>query len=299
MLQVTSISKTFDKKRGPALQNVSFEVQQREIFGLLGHNGAGKSTALGIILGMVHPDSGEVTIDGISVLRQRSLAMVKVGAIFESPAFYDYLSGWKNLIMITSLSGIPDEKRMKEVVTLVGLDKRINDKVRTYSHGMRQRLAIAQALLPGPDILFFDEPTNGLDPDGIRDLRHLLIRLRDEGGHTIVFNSHLLSEVEQVCDRFAILKGGEKVFEGGKGDFQVGLEQWDVTVDDEAKALTILESFGGSWIRPGLAAWPREIDPAEINRHLVQAGLAVSQLHPRLRTLEELYLEVTNSGSKP
>ena len=161
MLVATGLHKKFSGK--PALEDVSFGVRRGEIYGLLGHNGAGKSTSLGIILGMVMPDLGDVTIDGISVLNHRTKALRKVGAIFESPAFYDYLSGWENLKILMSYSGGFDANSARKVIDRVGLTKRVHSKVRTYSHGMRQRLALAQALLPEPEVLLLDEPTDGLE----------------------------------------------------------------------------------------------------------------------------------------
>ncbi|MGL5016812.1 MAG: ABC transporter ATP-binding protein, partial [Luteolibacter sp.] len=212
MLEAHGLFKKFSGK--PALDDVSFQVQRGEIYGLLGHNGAGKSTSLGIILGMVMPDQGDVTIDGISVLHHRSKALRKVGAIFEAPAFYDYLSGWDNLRILMSYSGGFDPASAQKVIERVGLTKRVHSKVRTYSHGMRQRLALAQALLPEPEVLLLDEPTDGLDPEGIKWFRDFILDLRDERGMTVLFNSPLLAEVELMCDRVAILREGKRVFEG-------------------------------------------------------------------------------------
>ena len=156
MLQFNQVTKRFPSASSPALDGVSFSVGRGRICGLLGHNGAGKSTALGVILGMIHPDEGEALIDGCSVQRRRELAVAKVGAIFEAPAFYDYLSGWKNLKVLTAYSGGVSEEEMRKMVVWVGLEKRIRDRVSTYSHGMRQRLALAQALLPRPELLILD-----------------------------------------------------------------------------------------------------------------------------------------------
>src|SRR5436190_7004243 len=213
MISVSSLTKYFTRDRA-ALDDVSFEVKPAEIMGLLGHNGAGKSTVLGIVLGMVRPDSGEVRVAGHSVQRERSQALRQIGAIFEAPAFYEYMSGWQNLRTLCALSGWWDEREVKRVLETVGLADRVQSKVRTYSHGMRQRLALAQALLPMPKVLLLDEPTNGLDPEGIHEFRATVLKLRDEHGLTILFNSHLLSEVEQMCDRCVILREGRKVYEG-------------------------------------------------------------------------------------
>ncbi|MDB4541069.1 ATP-binding cassette domain-containing protein, partial [Akkermansiaceae bacterium] len=199
ILRVKDLKKRFAGK--DALKGVSFEVQKGEIYGLLGHNGAGKSTTVGIILGMVSADGGEVEVGGVSVLDDHTSALKKVGAIFEAPAFYDYMSGWQNLKVLVGLSGKFDPKAAREVVESVGLTDRIDSKVGSYSHGMRQRLALAQALLPEPEILLLDEPTDGLDPEGIKWFRDFILSLREERGITVLFNSHLLSEVEQMCDR--------------------------------------------------------------------------------------------------
>ena len=209
MINVSSLTKCFIRDRA-ALDGVSFEVKPAEIMGLLGHNGAGKSTVLGIMLGMVRPDEGEVHIGGHSVQRDRAKALRQIGAIFEAPVFYDYMTGWQNLRVLCSLCGYWEEREVKRVLELVHLHDRVHSKTSTYSHGMRQRLALAQALLPMPKVLLLDEPTNGLDPEGIREFRETILKLRDEHQLTILFNSHLLAEVEQMCDRCVILRDGRK-----------------------------------------------------------------------------------------
>ena len=225
ILEASHLSKSFGGK--PALRDLSFTVRRGEIFGLLGHNGAGKSTALGIFLGMVEPDGGEARIGGASVQRKRARALRQAGAIFESPAFYDYLSGMDNLKVLMSYSGGFDAEAALRVVEEVNLGDRIHSRVSTYSHGMRQRLALAQALLPEPKLLLLDEPTDGLDPEGIKWFRDFILRLREERGMTVLFNSHLLSEVEQMCDRVAIVRQGRKVYDGrleGIADEEMTLE---------------------------------------------------------------------------
>src|SRR2546430_15104170 len=165
MIRLDKLSKTFGGKR--ALEALSFEVERGEIFGLLGHNGAGKSTALGILLGQVYPNSGEAFIGGVSVQRERARALAKTGAIFEAPRFYDYLSGWTNLEIFTTYSAHVPRSEIEHAVETVGLTERIHDKVGVYSQGMRQRLGLAQALLPAPEVVLLDEPRNGLDPEGL------------------------------------------------------------------------------------------------------------------------------------
>lgn len=297
MLEAKNLSKAFGGK--PALKNVGFSLGRGEIHGLLGHNGAGKSTTLGIILGMVAPDQGEVLIDGISVQEHRGKALRKVGAIFEAPAFYDYMTGWDNLKILMSYSGGFDGKSAREVVKRVGLEQRIGSKVRTYSHGMRQRLALAQALLPEPELLLLDEPTDGLDPEGIKWFRDFILELRQERGMTVLFNSHLLSEVEQMCDRVAILREGQLVFEGSVRNladetpiYQADLETWSV-------AGPVVERFGGSVLQAGRIALPVSIDSAQVVEEWVKAGVRVREFAKVRRSLEDVYMEILDGRGSP
>lgn len=291
MLRVSGLYKSFGGK--PALEDVSFSVAEGEIHGLLGHNGAGKSTSLGIILGMVAPDRGEATIGGVPVQRDPAGALRQVGAIFESPAFYEYLSGWENLRILAGYSGPFDAAAAREVVERVGLTGRIGSKVRTYSHGMRQRLALAQALLPEPKVLLLDEPTDGLDPEGIKWFRDFILGLREERGMTVLFNSHLLAEVEQMCDRVTILRQGRVVHEGSLREareeslvFDVALEPWD-------RAAEFLQLNDVRILAPGRVALPPGADPALTVAALVGSGVRVSAFAPVRRSLEDLYLEIT------
>ena len=291
MLELDSLQKRFGGK--PALEGVSFRVEEGEIYGLLGHNGAGKSTTLGIILGMVAPDSGEARIGGVSVQRKRAAALRSVGSIFESPCFYEYLSGWENLRILSSYSGPFDKAAVEDAVARVGLTERIGSKVRTYSHGMRQRLALAQALLPMPKVLLLDEPTDGLDPEGIKWFRDFILDLRRERGMTVLFNSHLLAEVEQMCDRVAILKQGKRVFEGKVSDLHCQENLFEVDADPWPKAAAFLELQGCEILAPGRISIPAEIDPALMVAALVGLEVRVSAFSPVRHSLEDLYLEIT------
>ncbi len=297
MLVATGLHKKFAGK--PALTDVSFHVKKGEIYGLLGHNGAGKSTSLGIILGMVMPDQGDVTIGGISVLNHRSRALAKVGAIFEAPAFYDYLSGWENLRILMSYSGGFDAEAARIVIDRVGLTKRVHSKVRTYSHGMRQRLALAQALLPEPEVLLLDEPTDGLDPEGIKWFRDFILDLRDERGMTVLFNSHLLAEVELMCDRVAILREGKRVFEGTVSGLQDDTPVFEVDLAPWGIACGIIHSSGGEVISNTRISLPHGSDPATLIEMLVGAGVRVRAFSPVRRSLEDLYMEILNGAGSP
>lgn len=297
MLEATGLFKKFGGKS--ALDDVSFRLEKGEIYGLLGHNGAGKSTSLGIVLGMVAPDRGEVKIDGVSVQAHRGKALAKVGAIFEAPAFYDYMSGWENLKILMGYSGGFDAKAAEEVVARVGLEKRIGSKVRTYSHGMRQRLALAQSLLPEPELLLLDEPTDGLDPEGIKWFRDFVLGLRKEKGMTVLFNSHLLAEVELMCDRVAILRQGKRVFEGSVKDFrddepmyEVELEGWDVGV-------ACIREMGGELLEGGKISLPLGMDPSLAVEGLVKAGVRVRNFAKVRRSLEDVYMEILDGKGSP
>ena len=212
MIRFEHLGKTFRGRR--ALDDLTLEIPKGEIFGLLGHNGAGKSTTFGMLLGQIHPSKGEAFIRGVSVQRERSKALQGVGAIFETPGFYDYLSGWNNLRIFTSYTTRLGTAEIEETVRFVGLEERIHDPVRVYSHGMRQRLALAQALLPRPELVLLDEPAEGLDPEGIHEMRHLILRLNRERGMTVLLSSHQLAEVGQLCNNVAILNQGQLIFHG-------------------------------------------------------------------------------------
>lgn len=289
MIRIDSISKKFRGR--PAVSDVSFEVGKGEIFGLLGHNGAGKSTTFGIALGHVRADSGTVTINGHNVATSRADALARVGAIFETPAFYDYLSGWKNLRFFVSLGGGAPRERLEEVVRLVGLEDRIHDPVRAYSHGMRQRLALAQALLPDPEVIILDEPTEGLDPAGIHEIRGLIRKLRNEQGMTVILSSHLLHEVEQLCDRVAILHRGSLAFCGRWQD--TGRARWILDTPDAGKHQIPLAALGVGIHPDGTLDVPDHLDPAEVVGTLVRTGVRVREFRKAARTLEDFYLERT------
>ena len=297
MLEVNDLSKRFSRSAPPALQEVSFHVKTGSICGLLGHNGAGKSTALGVMLGMVYPDAGEVRIGGVSVQRSREEAVRKVGAIFEAPAFYEYLSGWRNLQIFSAYSGGVSKTEMEEIVEWVGLKNRVRDKVGTYSHGMRQRLALAQALLPRPELLILDEPTDGLDPEGIVEFRKQILQLRDEFGLTVILSSHLLSEVEQVCDEVVILQRGKIVYEGSGN--QVGSDRiaFDIRSENPGKLEQAVEKLGGADIGKGRFSFPENTLPSDLLAKLIKEGVPVEHFARREESLEELYLQLSGEPS--
>jgi len=219
---------------------------------------------------------------------------MRVGAIFESPAFYDYLSGWRNLEILSTYSAPTPAARIREVIDWVGLTGREQSKVRTYSHGMRSRLALAQALLPKPELLILDEPSDGLDPEGIHEMRETIIRLQHELGLTILLSSHLLNEVEQLCTRIAVLQQGKKVFEGNVADVKTARGKVALRTSDFAGATRWLRERGLITASAGdryitLAAGRTT---AEIAQALVTAGMAVEGIWQQEQTVEDFYLNL-------
>tara|TARA_R110002096_G_scaffold33146_29_gene95954 strand:+ start:2999 stop:3919 length:921 start_codon:yes stop_codon:yes gene_type:complete len=295
MLSFAGVTKKFDRGRPAALNEVSFEVEKGSICGLLGHNGAGKSTALGVILGMVHPDAGRVSIGGSDVLTEREKAIRKVGAIFETPVFYEYLSGWKNLKILSSYSGGVSRDLLEETVAWVGLEDRIHDRVGKYSHGMRQRLALAQALLPRPEVLILDEPTDGLDPEGIVEFRGQLLELREQLGLTVLLSSHLLGEVEQVCDEVVILQHGVKVYEGKVRGIEDGKVAYAIESDNPEVTDEACLKLGGTAIGCGYS-FSAELNPSQLLAGLVKEGAAISHFAAHQDSLEALYLRFSGSA---
>ena len=298
MIRLEHLTKVFGGRT--ALDDLSLEIPEGRIFGLLGHNGAGKSTTFGMILGQVHPTSGSALIRGVSVRDHRLRALQGVGAIFETPAFYDYLSGWTNLRILTACTRRLPDAELRETVGFVGLESRIHDPVRVYSHGMRQRLALAQALLPRPELVLLDEPAEGLDPEGIHEMRHLILRLNRERGMTVVLSSHLLSEVEQLCDRIAVLRQGKMIFEGQWTDLQADTLRYQLEAEPWERAAALIAAFPGCNLGADrTVTFAPGHDVADLVAALVGAGIKVRAVAPLRQTLEQLYLELVGQPRPP
>jgi ABC-type multidrug transport system ATPase subunit len=213
IIELSNLVKRYDKHI--AVNNLNLAVPKGEVFGLLGPNGAGKSTTIRMMLSLIKPNSGSINIFGKSLFEHRNEILQNIGSIIEKPDFYLYLSARKNLELFARMSKVnPTAKLLDEMFELVGLVGRDKDKVKTYSHGMKQRLGIAQALIHNPDIVILDEPTTGLDPQGIIDLRNLILLLKNERNKTVVLSSHILSEVELIADSMAIVNKGEVAVQG-------------------------------------------------------------------------------------
>ena len=295
MIELRHLTKRFGGR--VAVDDLSLTVPRGEIHGLLGHNGAGKSTTIGMMLGQVWPSAGELRICGHDVTTHRRRALEKVGAIFEAPVFYDYLSGYQNLEMLVSYTASVPPARLREVIDWVGLTGREHSRVRTYSHGMRARLAVAQALLPHPELLILDEPGTGLDPEGIHEMRHTILRLRRELGLTILLSSHLLTEVEQLCTRIAVMNQGRKVFEGPLEEAR-GRQQWHrLRVNDFVAASSMLleERLITGHRDGGLVMLSADVGPERMVRRLVEQGFSVFEITSQEPTLEDFYLALMKS----
>src|SRR5216684_8282618 len=299
LVEVERLTKSFGRVR--ALNEVSFSVDEGEVLGFLGPNGAGKTTTIRILLGLLHGDGGTAKIGGHDCWTDHARASRFFGATLEQPGFYGFLSGRDNLRQFARMLGRVDEKQITELLDLVGMTERANDKVKGYSMGMRQRLALAQALLGKPRLLVLDEPTNGLDPNGIHGLRILLRNLATDQGLTIFFSSHLLSEVEELCDRVVVLHRGE-VKAGGPLSELMNVKgfHYRIEVSDVDKAMDVLRSIDGLTAEPGTIKDSITVtsptDQAQlINRALVTAGVGVDQLVHTQKGLEDVYMELTGA----
>ncbi|MFC4302386.1 ABC transporter ATP-binding protein [Cohnella boryungensis] len=285
------------------IDRVSFEVHPGEVFGFLGPNGSGKTTTIRMIVGLMGLTSGDIHIANHSIKTAFPEAIVQVGAIVENPEMYKFLTGYQNLLHYARMNPSVTKERIQEVVELVGLQGRIHDKVKRYSLGMRQRLGVAQAIMHKPKLLVLDEPTNGLDPAGIRELRDYLRRLAQDEGTAVLVSSHLLSEMELMCDRVAILQKGQIIdvrsIRGDRAEGEVGnpqLTEVQFEVDHPDAALGILEGQGEGRIVDGLLLLSADRNAvAAINRRLVEAGIQVYGIRTKTKSLEDQFLEMTRS----
>ena len=302
-LQITNLSKKIGNKK--IIKNVSIEVKKGEIFGLLGPNGAGKTTIIRMIVGLIKRDNGSVIINGHDLDQSFELALNEVGAIVETPVFYDYMSGMKNLMNYARMS-LKDNisiERVNKVVKLVQLENSIHEKVKKYSLGMRQRLGVAQALLHNPSLLILDEPTNGLDPKGIKDFREYLRKLADKG-MSVLISSHLLSEMQLMCDRFSIIENGKLTYTSTIGEDNINNQLKPVPVEFEisdinkaVKLLKEIEKNNTINVNQELSEITTNLKRdsiAEINRLFVKNNINVYRISVKKATLEDRFLELTN-----
>ncbi|WP_147805152.1 ABC transporter ATP-binding protein [Alkalicoccus halolimnae] len=282
------------------IDNMTLTIRSGEIYGLLGPNGAGKTTTIRMIVGLMRPSKGSITIEGVNLETDFESAVRHVGAVVENPEMYDFLSGWHNLIHYKRMHHGVTEERLKEVVELVGMSSRIHEKVKTYSLGMRQRLGLAQALLHRPRVLILDEPTNGLDPAGIREIRSYLKKLAHEDGISIIVSSHLLAEMEKMCDRIAIIQKGKLIEVADVFSF---LQQDKNLLYLEAvpleKAIKVLgPNRKVQRYDNGLQLVENKENIPALIQELSDSGVAIYEIRPSdQRTLEDKFLSITGGGS--
>ena len=300
IIQVDHLSKYYNDIK--AVNDLSFSVNQGEIYGFLGQNGAGKSTTIRILLTLIKPTQGTIQVFGADLFAHRKEILRQIGAIIEKPDLYKYLTALENLSIFAKLSGIrPTRDQLMDQLEMVGLKNRMNSKIRTYSQGMKQRLGIAVALIHDPKLIILDEPTNGLDPQGIADMRNLILQLSKQRGKTIFVSSHLLSEIEMIADKMLILDKGQKVVEGSVRE-----------LFDSSKILLELEVNNPDTIYKQLLAgsWAQYVKERHgnlikfqlskekiplLHAHLVSIGAEVMALRPR-HSLEDYFLSLTTAN---
>ncbi|WP_430477019.1 ABC transporter ATP-binding protein [Bacillus cereus] len=296
ILSVRDLKKVIGKKT--LVENISFDVKQGEVFGFLGPNGAGKTTTIRMLVGLIKATEGTVSIGGYSIKENFREAMRQIGSIVENPELYTYLTGWENLKQFARMLGNISDERIVEISKMVHLDERIHDKVKTYSLGMKQRLGIAQALLGNPKLLILDEPTNGLDPAGIRELREFIHKLVEEENMSVFISSHLLSEVQMICDRVAIIHKGKMITVAKVEELiKTASDRVEWIVTPISKAKDMLED--AEEVKEVSIEGERllcRMDVASINvwnKHFVENGIDVHSVKELVFTLEDLFIELT------
>jgi ABC-type multidrug transport system ATPase subunit len=301
IIETSGLSKSFHGFE--AVRNLSFSIQQGDVYGFLGQNGAGKSTTIRMLLGLIYPDAGKILINGEEFNNRKRHLLRHIGAIIERPDMYGYLSGWDNLRMMAALSGgsIP-KSRLEEVLEIVGLKGRERDKVKAYSQGMKQRLGIAIALVHSPELMILDEPTNGLDPQGIAEMRELIRHLSKDHGKTIIISSHLLNEIEQIATRMIIIHKGEKKVEGRVQELlNPGDTLMEVNMNPNEGIVAQLKSsewatYLDSYSQKSLIFKMHPEAMPQLNKWLVVAGADILEIHSR-HSLEAYFLSLTNEAN--
>lgn len=298
VLEIKNLNKSYGKRR--IIDNISLEVKEGEIFGFLGPNGSGKTTTIKMILGLIEMDSGEVKINGYDNKKQFEKAMDCIGAIVENPDMYKYMSAKDNLKLHARIRNIKPE-RIDETIQLVGLKGRENDKVSKYSLGMKQRLGLALTLLHKPKVLILDEPTNGLDPAGIKQLRDILKEISHKKGVAVFVSSHILSEMQLMCDRVAVIDNGRimKIQKVKQQTNDEELVKVELRVIEKEKAKQILEekyNITSNITENEIEFTIKEKELAEIIKELAVNDVGIKAVIPKEHTIEEIFFDATNKG---
>jgi len=297
IVKVSNLTKQF--KQLTAVDNLSFSVQKGDVYGFLGQNGAGKSTSIRMMLTLITPTSGHIELFGYDLNKHRKDILQQIGAVIEKPDVYKFLSAYENLKLFAKLSGIkPTHQLLMDQLEMVGLANRANDTVKTFSQGMKQRLGIAIALVHNPQLIILDEPTNGLDPQGIADIRNLLLMLSRDKKKTVIVSSHLLNEIEQIATRILIIDKGRKLVEGSAEElFNTTQTILQLSTTDNTSAIQlILTSIWKNNLQPMrddhiILQLDKEAIP-QLNKDLVEMGIGVLSLQPR-HSLEDYFLQIT------
>lgn len=298
VIETENLTKQFG--RTMALEGLTLQVPRGAVYGFLGPNGAGKTTTIRLLTALIHPTRGRATVLGEDIVDVGARALAGVGCMVEDPAFYDYLSARKNVELFGHMLGGTEKSEIDNVLSMVGLLERASDKVKTFSHGMKQRLGIAVAMLKSPELLILDEPTSGLDPKGMVEVREIIKTLASKENVTIFLSSHLLHEVSQVCDHVCVINKGKHIVSGRVDDLlRAEKGSFEVRTSDDAKAQTVLSSHGMRVTveKDALRVRVEEGRGGSIARLLVSEGMEVRALIPHVKTLETFFLEVTEDGT--
>lgn len=297
ILLLDNVHKSIKNKE--IVKGITFSINEGEVLGFLGPNGAGKSTTLRMIVGLSSPTSGKILINGYSITKDYVKAMSKVRCIIEGPDMYNYLSGLENLKMLASMNKNVTNEDITRVIELVGMQNRINEKVSTYSLGMKQRLGLAQALIHKPKLLILDEPTNGLDPSGINEFRHIIKDLAKKENIAVLVSSHLISEVELMCDTVAIIKSGTLLKYASVSEL-ISDKEVSFVLSDNSKGIKILKdkwNTDSSLINNNIIAKVDVSKIEKINSSFIEEGIAIKFVSINQKTLEDLFLSLTESNS--
>lgn len=300
VLEVIDVKKKIGKRE--IIRGVSFSIKEGEIFGFLGPNGAGKTTTIRMIVDLIHPDSGEIKILGYDIKKNREKALESVGAVVENPELYGYLSGMENIMQIARIKGI-SKSDVNEVIKLVGLEKRINDKVKRYSLGMKQRLGLAVALLGKPKLLILDEPTNGLDPSGIMDFREIVKRAAKERNMSVFVSSHILGEIQQLCDRVAFINDGViQAVECINEQFGTKTQTLILRTNNNEEVLKLLENIeyvnNAKIVEESITIVMDEGTTPKLIKELVSKDVDINEIFKKHEKLEQRYMELVEGGSR-
>ncbi|GKX68352.1 ABC transporter ATP-binding protein [Inconstantimicrobium mannanitabidum] len=300
VLEVNNVKKKLGKRE--IIKGITFDVNEGEIFGFLGPNGAGKTTTIRMLVDLIHPDSGEIKIFGYNLKTERTKALENIGAVVENPELYKYLSGRENLMQIARVRKLPKEE-VQRVIEIVGLKDRINDKVKKYSLGMKQRLGLAAALLGEPKLIILDEPTNGLDPSGIIDFREIVKTAAKEKNMAVFVSSHILSEVQQLCDRVAFINNGViQSVEDMNAEFTTETEVLVLKTTDDDAAVEIVKGISmvkDCTVRESMINVQLETGKTpDFVEELVKNNIRINEIYRKHEQLEQRYMELVEGGAR-